>query len=112
MSKRALLIFLTALDDPFLAESFVNSAQIISRQHLLLVNMLRPAGVQPMFTNAEVDRTDDLYRELGGHLQWEKLRELERVLRRRGIRFSLLDPVMIAAELVQQHADVRERELV
>jgi uncharacterized protein (DUF58 family) len=112
LSKRALLIFLTALDDPFLAESFVNSAQIISRQHLMLVNMLRPAAVQPIFTNAEVDRADDLYRELGGHLQWEKLRELERVLRRRGVRFSLLDPVMIAAELVHQHADVRERELV
>lgn len=112
LNKRALLIFLTALDDPFLAESFSTATQLIARQHLILVNMMRPAGVRPVFENASVERLDDLYGELGGHLQWEKLRELERVLRRRGIRFSLLDPVMIAAELVQQHAEVRQRELV
>jgi uncharacterized protein (DUF58 family) len=112
LSKRALLIFLTALDDPFLAESFTKSAQLIARQHLILVNMMRPEGVRPAFENTGVRRLDDLYGELAGHLQWEKLRELERVLRRRGIRFSLLDPVMIAAELVNQHADVRQRELL
>lgn len=112
LNKRALVIFLTALDDPFLAESFVTSTQLIARQHLTLVNMMRPAGVRPMFENTSVQRLDDLYGELGGHLQWEKLRELDRVLARRGIRFSLLDPVMIAAELVKQHADVRQRELV
>jgi uncharacterized protein (DUF58 family) len=112
LTRRALVIFLTSLDDPFLADSFVESAEVISRQHLILVNMLRPSAVQPMFANTAVENVDDLYRELSGHLQWEKLRELERVLRRRGIRFALLDPVMVSAELVQQHADVRERELV
>jgi len=112
LTKRALVIFLTSLDDPFLSDSFVEAAEVISRQHLILVNMLRPSSVQPMFTNTSVESVNDLYRELSGHLQWEKLRELERVLRRRGIRFALLDPVMIAAELVQQHANVRERELV
>lgn len=112
LTKRALVIFLTALDDPFLAESFVTSTQLLARQHLILANMMRPPGVRPVFENAEVQKVDDLYRELGGHLQWEKLRALEGVLRRRGIRFALLDPVMIAAELVKQHADVRQRELI
>jgi uncharacterized protein (DUF58 family) len=112
LTKRALVIFLTSLDDPFLADSFTEAAEVISRQHLILVNMLRPNAVQPVFTNSDVQSMDDLYRELSGHLQWEKLRELERVLRRRGIRFALLDPIMISAELVQQHADVRDRELV
>jgi uncharacterized protein (DUF58 family) len=112
LTKRALVIFLTSLDDPFLADSFSEAAEVISRQHLILVNMLRPNAVQPVFTNPNVESMDDIYRELSGHLQWERLRELERVLRRRGIRFALLDPVMISAELVQQHADVRDRELV
>jgi uncharacterized protein (DUF58 family) len=112
LNKRALVIFLTALDDPFLSESFITAAQVISRQHLILVNMLRPNAVRPMFSNAEVENVNDVYRELSGHLQWEKLRELERVLGHRGIRFALLDPVMVSAELVQQHAEVRERELV
>ena len=112
LNKRALVIILTSLDDPFLAESFAQAAAVISRQHLLLVNMLRPDAVRPVFTNADVDTLDDVYRELSGHLRWEKLRELERILARRGVRFGLLDPVMVAAELVRQHSDVRERELV
>jgi uncharacterized protein (DUF58 family) len=112
LSRRALLIFLTALDDPFLAESFIQSSELIARQHLILVNMLRPTGVQPVFENANVKTIQDLYSELGHHLQWDKLRELERVLHRRGVRFGMLDPVMIAAELVNQHADVRARELI
>lgn len=114
LTKRALVIFLTALDDPFLAESFVESSRLISRQHLILVNMLRPTGVQPVFEkgSASVESIDDVYRKLAGHLHWSKLRELEGVLRRRGVRFALLDPDMIAAELVQQHANVRAQELV
>jgi uncharacterized protein (DUF58 family) len=112
LRRRALLIFLTALDDPFLAESFTTASELIARQHLLLVNMLRPPGARPVFENAAVKTVNDLYAELGHHLQWDKLRELERVLRRRGIRFGMLDPVMIAAELVNQHANVRARELV
>src|SRR4029079_14809494 len=112
LNKRALLVRLTALDDPFLAESFVTSSELIARQHVILVNMLRPAGVRPVFENEEVRNLEDLYRELGGHLQWEKLRELEGTLRLRGMRFGLLDPEAISADLVKQHGEVRARELV
>jgi len=112
LRKRALLIFLTALDDPFLAESFIGSSEMLARQHLLLVNTLRPSLARPVFEDENVTRTDDLYRQLGGHLQWQRLRELEKVLRRRGIRFASLDPANLAADLVQQHAQVRARQLV
>ena len=112
LRKRALLIFLTALDDPFLAESFVTSSELLARQHLILVNTLRSPGAHALFDHAGVASVDDLYRNLGGHLQWQRLRELEKVLRRRGIRFAALDPVQIAADLVRQHAEVRARELV
>src|SRR6185369_7248113 len=76
LRKRALLIFLTSLDDPFLAESFVSSSEMLARQHLLLVNTLRPTHARPVFEDGNVARTDDLYRQLGGHLQWQRLREL------------------------------------
>jgi uncharacterized protein (DUF58 family) len=62
LRKRALLIFLTALDDPMLAESFAKASELISRQHLLLVNMLQPPGAQPVFSDAGVSGIDDLYR--------------------------------------------------
>ncbi len=112
LRKRALLIFLTALDDPMLAESFAKASELISRQHLLLVNMLQPAGAQPLFSDAAVSTADDLYKRLGGHLQWNSLRELGKVLQRRGVRFSLLDPVKLAAQVIAQHADVKRRQLL
>src|SRR5205085_3656772 len=80
LRKRALLIFLTALDDPLLAESFCGCVDVICRQHLVLVDMLRPANASPLFGDTEVSNLDDIYRKLGGHLQWRNLRELAKLL--------------------------------
>jgi uncharacterized protein (DUF58 family) len=112
LRKRALLIFLTALDDPMLAESFDHATQLISRQHLILVDMLRPPGANPLFSDESVGSVDDLYQRLGGHLQWNSLRELANVLRRRGVRLSQIDPDKLAAELIAQHAEVKRRQLL
>ena len=112
LRKRALLIFLTALDDPMLAESFVKSMDLVCRQHLILVDMLQPAGAVPVFSDPNVGNLDGVYRQLGGHWQWHKLRELEKVLQRRGVRFNQLDPTRLPAQLVAQHADVKARQLI
>jgi len=112
LRKRALLIFLTALDDPMLAEGFIKSAALIAQQHLVLVDMLQPAGADPLFSNERVESVDDLYRALGGHLRWRDLRELQKVLQRRGVRLSLLDPERLSAQLLEQHAEVKARQLV
>ena len=112
LRKRALLIFLTALDDPMLAESFVKSMDLVCRQHLILVDILQPAGAVPVFSDSSVSEIDDVYRQLGGHWQWHKLRELEKILQRRGVGFSQLDPARLPAQLVAQHADVKARQLV
>jgi len=112
LRRRALLVFLTALDDPALAESFVRKVELIRRQHVVLVNMVRPPGVQPLFTDAPVAEIDDLYLRLGGHLQWQKLRELQKVLQRRAVRFSLLDHERLGAEIVSQYMEVKQRQLL
>ena len=112
LRKRALLIFLTALDDPMLAESFAKASELISRQHLMIVDMLQPPGAQPLFSDAAVTSIDDLYRHLGGHLQWNSLRELEKVLKRRGVRFALLDSGKLVAQVIGQHAEVKRRQLL
>lgn len=112
LRKRALLIFLTALDDPMLAESFAKASELISRQHLMIVDMLQPRGARPLFSDAAVTGIDDLYRHLGGHLQWNSLRELEKVLKRRGVRFALLDPERLVAQVIGQHAEVKRRQLL
>jgi uncharacterized protein (DUF58 family) len=112
LRRRALLVFLTALDDPAIAENFVRNMDLIRRQHVVLVNMVRPPGVQPIFAGKDVTELDDLYRHLGGHLQWHNLRELQTVLQRRGVRFSLLDNEGLSAELVSQYMSVKQRQLL
>ena len=111
LRRRALLVFLTALDDPAIAESFVRNLELIRRQHLVLVNMLQPPGVAPLFSHPGVARLDDLYGELGGHLRWQKLRELKGVLQRHGVQFSL-PAERLSAEIVSQYLNVKQRQML
>jgi uncharacterized protein (DUF58 family) len=112
LRRRALLVFLTTLDDPAVAEGFVRNLDLIRRQHLILVNMLQPSGVRPLFANPDIASIDDLYLELGGHLRWQKLRGLQKVLQRRGVQFSLLSHERLSAELVSQYLRVKQRQLL
>lgn len=112
LRRRALLVFLTNLDDAILAESFVKNMSLIHRQHLVLVNMLRPAAAQPLFSNQAVGSVDNLYHELGGHILWHDLRELERVLHHRGVNFTLLDNEKMCVDLVSQYINVKRRQLL
>lgn len=112
LRRRALLVLLTSLDDPILAESFVKNMNLINRQHLILVNMLKPAAVRPLFSHPEVSSVDDLYHELGGHTLWHSLRELERVLHHHGVHFSLLDNEKLCVDLVSQYVNVKQRQLL
>jgi len=112
LRRRALLIFLTSLDDPVLAEGFVRNMSLLAGQHLVLVNMIKPPDAVPLFTRPDVEGIDDLYRHLGGHLQWHNLREMEKVLQRRGVRFTLLENERLATELVSQYVGVKRRQLL
>lgn len=113
LRKRALIIFLTSLDDPALAESFITGVNLISRRHLVMVNMLRPQGVGPLFSGGSVNEFDDIYNALGGHMIWYDLRETGRILDSRGgVRFSLLDSEKISAQLVSQYMELKERQLL
>ncbi|MEY4388123.1 MAG: hypothetical protein RLY20_3406 [Verrucomicrobiota bacterium] len=112
LRRRALLVFLTALDDTLLAESFVHNLDLIRSQHLVLVNMLQPPGAVPVFTNPNLTTVDELYQHLGGHLQWQKLRALEKVLQRRGARFATLENELLCADVVTQYLGVKQRQLL
>jgi uncharacterized protein (DUF58 family) len=112
LRRRALLMFLTSLDDPMLAESFNRNMALLAGQHLVLVNMMLPPGVSPLFSRQDVTHLDDLYRHLGGHLQWQRLQELQRTLQYRGVRFSLLHNERMSTELVSQYLGVKQRQLI
>jgi uncharacterized protein (DUF58 family) len=112
LRRRALLLFLTSLDDPVAAESFVRNMDLLCRQHLVLVNMLQPPGVRPIFSSDRVTTANELYGELAGHMRWHGLRELEKVLQRRGVRLSLLQSERLAVDLVSQYVNVKQRQVL
>jgi uncharacterized protein (DUF58 family) len=112
IKRRALLLFLTNLDDPVMAESFVRNIKLISRRHLVLVNVLKPAGVKPLFSSSSVASVDDLYAHLGGYFLWQSLNETGKVLESSGIGFSLLDNEKMCAQLVSQYLSVKQRQIL
>jgi uncharacterized protein (DUF58 family) len=112
LRRRALIVFMTSLDDPALAESFVRNVDLIARQHLVLVDMIRQPEIAPLFTGTDPESPDDLYRRLGGHLQWHRLRQLEKTLQRRGIGFSQLDNEHFSANVVSQYLAVKQRQMI
>jgi uncharacterized protein (DUF58 family) len=112
LRRRALIILLTSLDDPAVAESFVRDVDLIRRQHLVLVSMIRQPGTGLLFSDMEVESVDDLYPRLGAHLRWQKLRQLKKTLQRRGIGFSLSDNERFSADLVSQYLTVKQRQLI
>lgn len=112
LRRRALIIFLTCLDDPLLAESFVRSVSLISRQHLVLVCMPQPSGIEPLFSHSKVDETEDIYTNLAGHIRWQGLQELGKTLERQGVGFSLLEEERLSSQLISQYLNVKKRQLL
>ena len=112
LRRRVLLVFLTNLDDPVLAERFADDVQLLTRQHLVLANMITPPGARPVFTTGPAEDLDAVYRRLAGHFQWRDLRALQRRLRRRGVTFSLVDNPALAPDLVAQYMQVKQRQLL
>src|SRR5205823_10027020 len=48
LTKRALVVILTALDDPLIGETFASHVEIASRRHLVIVAIVRPQGARPL----------------------------------------------------------------
>ena len=53
-----------------------------------------------------------VYKQLGGHVLWHNLRELEKVLHHRGVRFSLVENERLSTQLVSQYLNVKQRQLI
>ena len=110
--RRALLVFLTHLDDPVLADSFAQYIDLISRHHVILVNMLKPVAAKPLFSSESVSSVNDIYNDLGGHLLWRRLRETQKVLQRRAVGFGMLDNENFCTELVSQYLTLMRRQVL
>ncbi len=112
LRRRSLVIILTALDDPVLAENFLRNVDVIARQHLVVVAMMQPSGVAPLFSDPAVSSDDELYDRLGGHLRWHNLEEVGRLLQRRGVRLAVFDSERMGLRLVSEYLNIKQRQLL
>ena len=108
--RRALVMVLTDLGDPVLAESFMRNINLINRRHVVLVSMLKQPGAEKIFTTPDANTTDDIYRKLAGHLVWRKLEEMKKDLRNRGVRLALVENEKLSSELVNSYMTVKTRQ--
>ena len=111
LRRRALIMILTDLGDPVLADSFLSKIDLVSSQHVVMVSMLKQHGVGPLFSDA-AESTDDMYGRLSGHMIWHDLRELSRSLHYHGVKLSLVEDEKLSSELVTQYMSVKARQLI
>ncbi|WP_221033063.1 DUF58 domain-containing protein [Actomonas aquatica] len=110
LRRRALLFFLTDLSDPVLAEEFARHIGPLARQHLVMINQVRPPGVQPLFAGEAVTETAEVYQRLAGHLRWSELRKVSQLLRPQGATVAMMDDEALAGHLVTQYLEVKRRQ--
>lgn len=112
MRKRALLMFLTHLDDPLISESFIGNMRACTGRHVLMVNMFRPAGAHPLFSSADIHDESGIYAHLAGHMIWQSLNDTRRKLRRNGAGFAFLDREDFCSQLVGQYMQIKQRQIL
>jgi uncharacterized protein (DUF58 family) len=109
LRRRALLVFLTDFDDPLTTEEFLRNMDVVARRHLVLVNILKPAGLGRLFER-EARSIDEIYRALAGQMERQKIRELQRTLYRMGIQMEQLEADWLSARLISQYLSVKQRQ--
>ncbi len=110
--RRALLIFLTNLDIPVIAESFINSTKIISKKHLLYVSTIKTHEANQMYTEQAPHTTKQLYSFLGRHIKWQTNQDLIKILKKKGIKFSQFDKEELCLQLISQYMNVKQQQIL
>jgi uncharacterized protein (DUF58 family) len=112
LKKRALLIIMTSLDDPILAEELMKSLELITRHHLVMVMVMAPATARPLFSHADVASRDDIRRRMIGNMQDQNLKTLEQKLRRRGVSLIRCQGTNLSLQMVQHYMSVKARQVL
>lgn len=113
LRHRALLLFLTDLGEPWLAEQFVEGIPLIARKHVVLTHMLGQREIQPMFAKADAPENDDaLYGRFAGQILWNDLQDTTRVLKQRGVHLTSSLQENLVADVVSEYLRVKKRQLI
>jgi len=112
LPRRALILFLTSLDDPAIAADFMRASRLIGVRHVVAAAMPRPTGAQRLFhdVSSGAESEVNLYRELAGHLAWRRLKELDRNLARQGVRLRLAEPGALTSAAMSVYDEVKQKQ--
>lgn len=108
--RRSLLLFLTQMDDPVVSDAFLRHVEMLRRRHLMMVGMIRPSGVQPLFTDPAISRPEDLYGALAGQMALRSIVEIRQRLVRQGVGFAMPDHRDICPQLVSEYLAIKQRQ--
>ena len=112
LRKRALLIVLTDLGDPALAEQFCRNVNLASRNHLVLVNAIADPQVVPVFDGGPIASADDVYTRVGGHLEWSNLQKVRQTLHLLNVSLQFTSHEALSAGIVSQYMTQKQRQLL
>jgi uncharacterized protein (DUF58 family) len=112
LRRRSLLILFTSLDDPLLAETFEREVPLIARRHLILVNVMRTAGLKPLFQGEAPVDLESTYNALAGQMRWNNVRALQIALQHHGVRLSVVEPREIKTQVTAAYLDIKRRQLL
>jgi uncharacterized protein (DUF58 family) len=113
LRHRSLLLFLTDLGEPWLAEQFVDGVEFIARKHVVLTHMLGQREIQPMFRRGDDVKDDEaLYGKLAGQILWNDLQDTTRVLKQRGVHLTSSLQENLVADVVSEYLKVKKRQLL
>ena len=113
LRHRALIIVLTDLGEPWLAESFAESVKQAARKHVILAHMLGSREFQPLFArHDEVADVDELYQKLAGHIIWHDLQDTARALKQTGVHLTASMEENLVGDVVSEYLKVKRRQLL
>ena len=113
LRHRALLLFLTDLAEPWLAEQFVEGVSLIARKHVVLTHMIGQPEVAPLFATGDLPKEDDeLYGRLAGQMLWNDLQDTMRLLKQRSVHLTSSTRENLVADVVNEYLRVKKRQLI
>jgi uncharacterized protein (DUF58 family) len=110
--RRALLLFLTDLEDPIAAEAFFTASRLLTSKHVLLVGTMQDPHARRLFSGDIPTTVDSIHDRLAGHLQWASLKETEKKLQKIGIGMRSLRPQSMGLDLIEEYLDVKQRQIL
>ncbi|RMD80152.1 MAG: hypothetical protein D6820_07140, partial [Lentisphaerae bacterium] len=110
LRRRALLFFMTNLDDQLLAMEFMQRIAPLARRHLIIADLYLPSGIYPIFSGDHASSIIEIYRQIAAHQRWEQINELRFKLKHHDIELATVQHDEITPLVISQYLKVKQQQ--